>query len=286
MKKYSIWIVLFVLLLSTIITVGASNAPTHEAPSTQSGSINSGFAGMGSITTFYNTNNSFAGNMFDIQNIGTDPIMITSFDVNLSTGGTGVLISVYSVPTTYVGNESNQAVWTLMGTATVNSAGTNVPTPVNVGGLTINPVEAYGLYLSASNYPVGTMLYTNGANVVSNTEVQLTLGAAKGNPDFTGTTFTPRSWNGTVYYDIMAGATPTPTATATATPTETPTATATPTETPTAVPTETATPTTEPPTDVTLSEFQGRGTSNNLSMAALVAFIIVVLFAYRYVKKA
>lgn len=279
MKKFTIWIVLLVLLLSTILTVAASNTPEATTTTGQSGRINTGFAGMGSITTFFNTDNSFAGNMFDIQNIGTDPIMITSFDVNLATGGTGVIISVFSIPGTYVGNDTNPVPWTLMGTATVNSAGTNVPTPVNVGGLTINPGQSYGLYLTATNYPVGTMLYTNGANVVSNTEVQLTLGAGKGNPDFTGSTFTPRSWNGTIYYDILGG---TPTPTATATPTETPL----PTETPTALPTETATPTAEPPTDVSLTEFQGQGATNNLSVTALVAFLIVLVFAYRYVKKA
>jgi uncharacterized repeat protein (TIGR01451 family) len=142
--------------------------------------------------------------MFDIENIGTDPITITSFDINISTGAVGALISVYSVPGTYVGNETNPGPWTLMGTDTVNSNGTNVPTPVAVGGLTINPGETYGLYVTVSNYPTASMNYTNGDNIIANTEVELTLGSGKGNPDFTGSTFPSRSWNGTIYYDVTA----------------------------------------------------------------------------------
>lgn len=281
MKRNSLWIVLFILLLSTAITVGASNAADTAAQTMSAGALSSG---TGSITTFFNSNNQFAGNMFDISNIGANPITITSFDINLATGGANALVTVFYTPGTYAGNETNAGVWTSMGSATVNSAGTNNPTPLNVGGLTINPGQSFGLYLTVTNYPNASMRYTNNNNVVSNTEVQLTLGIGRGNPDFTGAVFAARSWNGTIYYDIVAGPTPTPTAA----PTETPTAV--PTETPTALPTETPTPeptaTTGPPTDVSLSQIQGQGTGSSLSFTFLLALIVVALFAYRYVRKA
>jgi uncharacterized repeat protein (TIGR01451 family) len=205
MKKHVIWLVILALLLTTAVAIAATEVEGETATAVGMGSISADSQGLGSITTFFNSDNQFAGNMFDIQNIGTDPITITSFDINLATGGSGALISVFSVPGTYVGNESNPAPWTLMGTDTVNSNGTNIPTPVAVGGLTINPGESYGLYLTVTNYPAATMRYTNGANVIANTEVQLTLGVGKGDPDFLGSTFSPRSWNGTIYYDIGAG---------------------------------------------------------------------------------
>lgn len=283
MNKRNVWFFLIALLLFTAITVSASNIPegefitNPEGGSGGSGGVQGVFgpSGLGSITTFFNSNNQFAGNMFDITNIGSNPITINSFDINLATGGTNANVSVYYYPGTYVGHESSPTGWTLMGMATVNSMGTNVPTPLNVGGLVIPPGQSYGLYVTVSNYSAGTMRYTNGTNVISNTEVSLSLGIGKGNPDFTGSTFASRSWNGTIYYDIGATPTPTPTETPTATPTETPTAT--PTETPTATPTS-------PPTDVTLTQFQG--SESNSAVIFFIALLVVGLFAYRYTRKA
>jgi hypothetical protein len=277
MNKRNFWFFVLVLLLFTGITVSASNAPEGGAISSDAGSVGFAPAGLGSITTFFTGGNSFAGNMFDITNISANPITINSFDINLG-AGTNVLVSVYSYPGTYVGHESDPTGWTLMGSATVNSAGPNVPTPLSVGGLTIPAGQSFGLYVTVSNYPAASMQYTNGTNVIANTDVSLSLGIGKGNPDFTGSTFASRSWNGTIYYDIASGPTPTPTATATAIPTETPTATAT------AIPTETPTPTL-PPTDVTLTEFQGSGPGSTAIF--WVALLVLGLFAtYRYARRA
>jgi hypothetical protein len=44
------------------------------------------------------------------------------------------------------------------------------------------------------------MHYTNGADVYSDDHLQITAGIGKGSPDFTGGTFNPRIWNGTIYY--------------------------------------------------------------------------------------
>ena len=49
------------------------------------------------------------------------------------------------------------------------------------------------------------MRYTNGANTYTNAELKLTLGVGKTYPF--GTTFSPRTWNGTIHYTISQGST-------------------------------------------------------------------------------
>jgi ABC-type uncharacterized transport system involved in gliding motility auxiliary subunit len=117
------------------------------------------------------------------------------------------------------------------------------PIPLNAGTL-------YGIAMVAD--PAITLHYTNGNGSnqnYSNANLALFLGSATNVP-FTAPVFSPRVWNGTIYYNTGSCGTPTPTPTATATathtPTATPTATATATHTPTATPTATATATHTP----------------------------------------
>lgn len=44
------------------------------------------------------------------------------------------------------------------------------------------------------------MMYTNGSNSFTNSELQLDLGIGRGNDDFSGGIFSPRTWNGTLHY--------------------------------------------------------------------------------------
>src|SRR5690606_3829556 len=154
----------------------------------------------GDITTFFSGGNSFAGNMFNVTASGGDDVLVEGFDINMASGSG--LISVYYKSGTYVGFESNAGAWTLLGSETVNSAGANNPTPLNVGGLVIPAGETYGIYVTSTDYTSNnfTMNYTNGDNVFSDAYVTIQTGVGKGNPDFTGTTFQSRSWNGTIYY--------------------------------------------------------------------------------------
>ncbi len=154
------------------------------------------------ITTLFAQNNQFAGNMFDVT-AGAEDILIEGFDINITAGP--ATISVYSRPGTYVGFEGNSAGWTLMGTDVVNGVGTDSPTNVNIGGLTIPAGQTYGMYVTVSDYPSVSMNYTNGNNVFSDGNITLTLGVGKGNPDFAGGTFLSRSWNGTIYYCYGTG---------------------------------------------------------------------------------
>src|SRR5690606_31956208 len=95
----------------------------------------------GNITTIFTGGNQFAGNMFDITASGGEDIQIESFDINMDPGSG--LISVYYKSGSYIGFESDASAWTLLGAETVTSMGTNNPTPLNVGGLTIPAGETY-----------------------------------------------------------------------------------------------------------------------------------------------
>ncbi len=151
----------------------------------------------GSITTIFASNNAFAGNMFDVTAQKT--LTITAFDVNLTTGTDDVY--VYYKPGTYVGFTDSSAAWTLLGTDNVNSLGSDLHTRANIGGLTIHAGETYALYVSVA-YNGVSMRYTNGNQVYSNADITLTLGIGKGSPAFTGSTFSLRTWNGTIYYTL------------------------------------------------------------------------------------
>lgn len=160
--------------------------------------------GTGSLTTSFDSDNQFAGNTFDIENIGTMPVTISSFEVNC-VGGTGATFTIYYRVGTALGFEGNAAGWNVLGVdSNVNCVGQDLPTPVLIGGLTIDPGELYGFYVDLTSYPNGTLRYTNGGpTTFMNTELSLTTYHGKGDPAFTGSSFFPRQWNGTVVYDIV-----------------------------------------------------------------------------------
>ena len=161
-------------------------------------------AGTGSLTTLFASNNQFAGNTFDVENIGALPITISSFDVNCTTGST-TTFTIYWRTGTALGFESNSAGWTVMGVdSNVTCNGVNIPTPVAIGGFTINPGEVIGMYVDLTSYPSASLAYTNGGpTTFMNSEISVTTLHGKGNPAFTGANFFPRQWNGTIFYDIV-----------------------------------------------------------------------------------
>src|SRR5439155_19234464 len=122
-------------------------------------------------------------------------------------------------------------------------AGTNNPTHVTLSNpIPLNAGTLYGIALVAD--PSFGHYYTNGNGSnqnYSNADLALFLGSATNVP-FTAPVFSPRVWNGTIYYGGGPCGTPTPTATPTATRTPTPTPTATPTGTGTPTPTPTCVP--------------------------------------------
>lgn len=154
-----------------------------------------------SLTTTFAGGNGQDGAMFDLTNIGTNPIQINSWDFRLFSGGGGTQpIEVYYVLGGYGPNASNPAAWTLLGTQTVTTAVAPAPTNVTIGGLTINPGQTYGIYFTTTTGNPA-IAYTNGANSYSNADLRLDAGVGRSYPF--GSTFTPRTWNGTVYYSVI-----------------------------------------------------------------------------------
>lgn len=165
-------------------------------------------AASGSLTTLFASDNNggpAGGIYFDLDVVGPNNVTITSWDTNLDASFTGD-VSVWYRPGTYSGFETSSAGWILVGTATgVVSAGTDVPTPLNVGALVIPAGTIYGIAISLTPTS-GTEghFYTNGtgSNQVYNDGVlELSTGSAT-NVAFSGPIFTPRVWNGTVNYDV------------------------------------------------------------------------------------
>ena len=158
-----------------------------------------------SLSTTYGAGNSFAGNTFDIT--PNKNIQINGFDINISGSAEFATIAIYWRNGTANGFQDSAAGWTLLGTANVAPQGIGVPTNVPIGGLSMTAGQTYGIYLDVQNhggFDTGDFLslhYSNGGpSDYSNADLVLTTLHGKGAPAFTGTSFFPRQWNGTVYY--------------------------------------------------------------------------------------
>src|SRR5436309_1472585 len=193
----------------------------------------------GQITTLFasNNNGSNGGAVYFDLTVAANPISVTAFDINTDFTGAFSNFRVYVLPgMTFQGHETNMALWTQVATGSGTGAGTNQPTHVTLSNsFPLTAGTLYGIALVAD--PAFGHFYTNGNGSnqnYSNADLALFLGSATNVP-FTAPVFSPRVWNGTIYYGGPCGTpTPTPTPTATATATHTPTAT--PTATPTGTP--------------------------------------------------
>jgi hypothetical protein len=139
-----------------------------------------------------------SGNMFNMKVYNAAGINVTSMGVR-SRLATGTFdIEVYITPGSYNGKDTNAAVWTLASKGSATSAGSTVPTDVDVDDFFL-PQGKYGMYVLYLN---GGIHYTNGNTtnqLVSNPDLALSLGIAK-TAKFGGSTFNPRVWNGKICY--------------------------------------------------------------------------------------
>lgn len=141
--------------------------------------------------------------MFDLEVLNPSGITITAADLNNRSGeqnGLTFALNVYITPTTYVGKESNVGLWSLVSTGSGVGAAENSPSAVDLTDFFL-AAGTYGIAFQSSDFAQG---YTNGANVYSNSDVQLTLGASTSSQLFGPAVNTPRTWNGTIYYDAAS----------------------------------------------------------------------------------
>lgn len=153
-------------------------------------------AQQGSLTTTFAGGNGQSGNMFDVVTFGK-PITIDRLGLNLNSGN--ATVEVYRRPGSWQANPNSAAGWTLVGSANVTSVGNGAATIVDIPDFTLNANETTGLYVTTTGSGVA---YTNGSGVgnvfAQNADLQILEGAGVSYP-FAGT-FTPRVWNGTIFY--------------------------------------------------------------------------------------
>ena len=176
------------------VTTYSVGGPTIQAP--------------GSLTTLFASNNGFAGNMFDIT--PTVDLSITAMDINIDQLGIATTMDVWYMTGSSIGNETNAALWTLIGTYTGTSAGANLPTFMDMAGngVTFLGGTTYGIFMDVTSYPATRVGYTNGpagGNVYSNADLSLLTSTGRGSGGFGGSVFSVREWNGTLLYDTGAG---------------------------------------------------------------------------------
>jgi hypothetical protein len=176
--------------------------------------LSTGLPAQGSLCTDFNANHGFAGNMFDI--FPRVEFKIDAIDVNVDGPGLQVDVDVWYIPGTSVGNEGSAAGWTLMGSYSGTSAGFNLPSLIDMrgNGVVFQAGQSYGIYVDVTSYANGTGInYTtgdrqgnaSGNDEWSNSDLRIVANCAKGAGGHTGSTFTPRNWNGCIYYDAGSG---------------------------------------------------------------------------------
>ncbi|MBK7086422.1 MAG: T9SS type A sorting domain-containing protein [Flavobacteriales bacterium] len=154
----------------------------------------------GGLTTLYAQDNGLDGVMFDI--VALQPVTIECFEVNWNAGTTS--IALYYKTGTHVGFATNPGAWTLIDTVmNLTTAGSDLPTylPIDVD-VTIPGGATAAFYVTNNStsdpnaeYTDGTVL---GAVLASDANIQVLEGS--GVSYIFNSAFSPRQFNGTVYY--------------------------------------------------------------------------------------
>ncbi len=173
-------------------------------------------SGAQELTTLYAGGNGGASLWtvyYDVNVTNPAGVEINGFAVNSSTAsGAAFTLDVYVKQGSYVTFTSTPSAWTQVGTAAGTTAGTTLPSPAVLAAPVYLPPGSYALAL---RYNGVAPSYTNGTGAnqaYSNADLALTLGAAQATttaPFTGGTPFSPRVWNGTIYYEthnIVGGA--------------------------------------------------------------------------------
>ncbi len=151
-------------------------------------------------TTFASNNGGGAGwmNMFDLKVTNPKGVRITALDLNLSSGAANFHIEIYLTPLTYVGKDANPKAWVKVSQGSGVRKARNTPSHAEVDDFFLAP-GSYGISIY---YKDVSMAYTNGNGsnqTYKNADLTLQAGLSKAG-FFSGSTFKPRVWNGTIYY--------------------------------------------------------------------------------------
>ncbi|MCF6342416.1 MAG: hypothetical protein L3J31_06380 [Bacteroidales bacterium] len=171
-----------------------------NSPPNQDGSRTSGM-----LSTLFAADNggSIGGAVYFDITVGPNDIEITDLDINSNETG-AITLSVYTLTGSHVGNENNAGAWgSPVATGTGTGLGLDIPSNINLNTsvvLSANTTYGIALVLDANHGHD----YTNGDGSnqnYSNADLSLSLGSASNTP-FANTIFSPRVWNGTIYYTL------------------------------------------------------------------------------------
>ena len=161
----------------------------------------------GSLTTTFAGGNGFNGNAFKV--LPASNLNVTAFDCNIDAPvGTAGFVDIWYQLGDQVANVGAVAGWTNLGSFPIASAGAGNPTYVPLASaLPLTGGQEYSFVIVSSlsvDYTNGT---TFGAVFVSNAD--LTVYEGSGLDGFPTTSpFTPRNFNGTIYYEVGGGGCP------------------------------------------------------------------------------
>jgi hypothetical protein len=159
-----------------------------------------------SLTTTFDGSNQQTGNMFDVTTFSNN-LKVTSLEINVKrfNSAPGIL-DVYTKTGSYVGFETSAATWTKVSSVILNSVSPlGTPTFVDISDILLSANTVTGFYVTFANQTnlngSNVISYTNGANIYTNSDLQITTGVGKGGTF--GPTFSPRTWNGTINYETV-----------------------------------------------------------------------------------
>lgn len=162
-----------------------------------------------SLTTKYASDFGYGGIMFDLT--PTSDLQVTAFDVSVSSRGFQTIDVYYRVGSSF-GFEEDTTAWTLLDSVQVNGRGADNPTslPLSVTAPSFLAGQTYGIYLELQGVTASnTLLYSNGPSTsYTNLDLELVTNCAKAAGGIGATTFSPREFNGTVYYNTLDGVLP------------------------------------------------------------------------------
>ncbi|MFC5478892.1 PEP-CTERM sorting domain-containing protein [Massilia suwonensis] len=161
----------------------------------------------GVLTTTFANNNGQNGNMFDVVTKG-NALTVTGFDLNLSSGHH--TLALYKLDGSWTGAATDAGAWTLVDTASLTGNGAGNATFFDVADFGLNAGATTGLYITITTG--GTMNYTDGSGIgnvyAQDNYLQILEGAGKAYPF--SSTYAPRIWNGSIYYQVAASDVPEP----------------------------------------------------------------------------
>ncbi|MEM6261857.1 MAG: PKD domain-containing protein [Bacteroidota bacterium] len=160
-----------------------------------------GTGGQDDITTTFASNNGARGNLFNVTT-GSSSILVDSMNIHLSSSA-DVDVFIYGKIGPWQGFQGDASAWTLFDSVRVTGNGTGTPTLIETS-FSLSPNTTYGMIVSTSLASTGTgvIRYTDGANVYSNSDLTIETGDGFGDL-FSTATFSPRSWNGQIFYTAI-----------------------------------------------------------------------------------